>query len=140
MSEQNFNKSKIRLIVALGIFVMVMVSACTEPNTKKAKKSAGEAKVDQTNTGTELIKGEGLDLVIANCTACHSAKLIVQNRATREGWEGMIRWMQATQNLWPLGKNEEIILDYLAKNYAPDKKGRRENLKDITWYKLKLDD
>ncbi|MEL6191568.1 MAG: hypothetical protein AAFR66_05950 [Bacteroidota bacterium] len=37
--------------------------------------------------------------VIANCTSCHSSKLILQNRATKEGWEEMIRWMQQTQNL-----------------------------------------
>ena len=28
--------------------------------------------------------------VIANCTSCHSSKLILQNRATKEGWEEMI--------------------------------------------------
>ena len=48
----------------------------------------------------------------------------------------MIRWMQASQGLWDLGPNEEIIVSYLAKNYAPEKKGRRANLQDIEWYKL----
>lgn len=85
---------------------------------------------------TGLIADEGYRLVIANCTPCHSSKLITQNRATREGWENMIRWMQRKQNLWDLGEAEDEILDYLATNYAPDKKGRRENLKNIDWYKL----
>jgi hypothetical protein len=48
----------------------------------------------------------------------------------------MIRWMQATQNLWDLGANEGIILDYLAKHYAPQNTGRRAPLTDITWYEL----
>ena len=90
---------------------------------------------------TGLLDGEGLNLVIAHCTACHSAQLVTQNRADREGWKKMIVWMQETQNLWDLGTQEEAILDYLAKNYAPETVGRRNfrraPLKDIEWYELK---
>ena len=86
-----------------------------------------------------LVMDEGFEIVRGNCTPCHSAKLITQNRASREGWEKMIRWMQETQNLWPLGENESLILDYLAKNYAPVSKGRRAPLKDIEWYVLEKD-
>ncbi len=85
---------------------------------------------------TGLIDDVNLDLVISNCTACHSAKLITQNRSSREGWQSMIRWMQESQKLWDLGENEEAILDYLAKNYAPDQKGRRVPLTNIEWYEL----
>ena len=83
-----------------------------------------------------LKANDGYLLVQANCTPCHSAKLITQNRATRDGWLSMIRWMQKKQNLWELGENEDKILDYLAANYAPENKGRRENLRDIEWYTL----
>ena len=83
-----------------------------------------------------LADDPNLEVIQQNCTACHSARLIVQNRATREGWQSMIEWMQATQNLWDLGQNEEIILDYLVKNYAPESKGRRANLESIEWYRL----
>jgi len=79
---------------------------------------------------------EGLQVVIANCTPCHSSKLVIQNRATRDGWESMIQWMQETQNLWDLGTNHEIILNYLARNYAPESKGRRAYLENIEWYEL----
>ena len=44
--------------------------------------------------------------------------------------------MQETQELWDLGNNEAPILDYLAKHYGPENKGRRENLEDIEWYEL----
>ena len=82
-------------------------------------------------------EGEHRLLVIANCTGCHSGKLVTQNRATREGWQNMIRWMQATQNLKDLGADEEKILDYLAANYAPADQGRRQNLQVEEWYELK---
>ncbi len=89
-----------------------------------------------------LIYADGFDIVRGTCTACHSSKLITQNRATREGWLQMIRWMQESQGLWDLGENETVILDYLAKNYAPVETGRRANLdiKEIKWFVLQLDE
>lgn len=83
-----------------------------------------------------LIVDDNYQLVAQNCSACHSLKLVTQNSATREGWKDIIVWMQDTQKLWDLGKNEPLILDYLSKNYAPNKKGRRLNLKNIDWYEL----
>lgn len=89
-----------------------------------------------------LIFAEGFEIVRGTCTACHSAKLVTQNRATREGWEEMIRWMQAKQGLWELGANEPIILDYLSKHYAPENTGRRANIDvdAIEWYVLDLEE
>ena len=75
-----------------------------------------------------LVYADNFDIIRANCTACHSGKLVAQTRATRVGWQQMIRWMQQTQGLWDLGKNEPIILDYLAKYYAPKEVGRRANI------------
>ena len=90
---------------------------------------------------TGLVYADGFDLVRGTCTACHSAKLVTQNRATREGWQQMIRWMQETQGLWELGDNEPKILDYLAAYYAPEAIGRRANLDiaEVEWYILDLD-
>ena len=92
--------------------------------------------VEGIHSPTGLKAGEGLQLVITNCTGCHSAKLITQNRATKEGWESIILWMQATQNFWDLGDNLEPIISYLAEHYAPEEKGRRLPLRDIEWYEL----
>lgn len=85
---------------------------------------------------TGLVADVDLNLVITNCTACHSSKLIIQNRATADGWRSLIRWMQSTQNLWNLGENEEKIVAYLAKNYPPVGQGRRKPLENIEWYEL----
>lgn len=85
---------------------------------------------------TGLKDGKGLLTVVRNCTGCHSAKLITQNRMNRERWVETIRWMQNTQNLPDLGGNETVILDYLVNTYPVEKKGRREPLKDIVWYEL----
>ncbi|MDH5366526.1 MAG: cytochrome C [Cyclobacteriaceae bacterium] len=112
---------------------------------KEEKNITSSKSVQQKNAGiiqdgihleTGLIEGEGLMLVVQNCTSCHSAKMITQNRANKEGWRSMIKWMQQTQNLWDLGENEEKIIDYLSTNYPPQKKGRRATLTNIEWYNL----
>tara|TARA_Y100001956_G_scaffold80268_1_gene95121 strand:- start:705 stop:1208 length:504 start_codon:yes stop_codon:yes gene_type:complete len=103
---------------------------------KVLAKEAEEKVEDGIHLSTGLIADADYKLVIQNCTACHSAKLITQNRADKDGWLTMIRWMQAEQKLWDLGENEDKILEYLAKNYAPQEKGRRTPLKDVDWYVL----
>ena len=88
------------------------------------------------HVSTGFVDDQGMQATIQNCTSCHSAQLVTQNRMSREGWQATIKWMQETQNLWDLGKNEELILSYLAKNYAPKAQGRRKNLESIEWYEL----
>lgn len=76
------------------------------------------------------------ELVVTNCTGCHSAKLITQNRADANGWNNIITWMQETQNLWDLGEDKSRIIDYLSRNYAPEQQGRRKPLANVEWYQL----
>lgn len=127
-------------LLALFILLFVFVLNVFPPVKTKSSSTADTAVPTQAISKVEqpsiLADDPNIAIIEANCTACHSAKLIVQNRATREGWKSMIVWMQQNQKLWDLGKNEDLILDYLAKNYAPEDKGRRSNLKEIEWYSL----
>ena len=68
-----------------------------------------------------LPPGEGIDLVLENCTACHSADIIRKNHMNREAWDTTISWMQEKQGLWKLGKDRKIILDYLSKTQGVEK-------------------
>ncbi len=92
--------------------------------------------VDGVDWRSGLKIGAHWQTVRATCTACHSAKLITQNRATRQGWEDMLRWMQAEQGLPDLGEREGPILDYLSTYYAPETIGRRRVLAVEQWYEL----
>jgi hypothetical protein len=76
----------------------------------------------------DLAEAPGVEVVRRHCSICHSVALVTQSRATREGWTAIIRWMQETQGLWPLGPDEAPILDYLAANYPPRTGGRRAPL------------
>lgn len=75
-------------------------------------------------------------LVIQNCVACHSSKIVTQNKMNEKTWRKTIKWMQKTQNLWDLGINEDKIVAYLGKYYAPKKEGRRKALVIEEWYNL----
>jgi len=90
----------------------------------------------QLDRETNLVIDDRLALVKANCTACHSSKLILQSHLTRDGWRQKIRWMQRTQKLWDLGQSEPVVLDYLAKYYGPEDRafdGRRLPLPKQKW-------
>lgn len=144
-------KAIYRMLVGLfGLFAVAAIMVLyllSNPNVfEKSKPQAEYVAVVEEDDFDKIEKGihvrtgfvdaEGLMTVVNNCTNCHSAKLVIQNRMNKERWISTIRWMQETQNLWDLGKNEDIIVDYLVANYPPSKKGRREILKDIEWYVL----
>lgn len=75
---------------------------------------------------TGLIRAEGWVHVATNCVACHSAKQFLRQRGTRQTWQHVIDWMQATQGLWEFPEGvEERIVDYLATNYGPSGEWRR---------------
>lgn len=135
--------SFIGVITIMGIYIM------TDPTLSAFKNQTPEETVvaipneddyDKIENGihvrTGFIDAPGLMETVNNCTNCHSSKLVIQNHMNKEGWVATIRWMQETQNLWDLGKNEEVIVDYLVTNYPPKEMGRRENLNDIEWYNL----
>ena len=66
------------------------------------------------------------ELVRANCIACHSPKLVTQQRGTAEQWLSMIRWMQEKQNLWAFEPDvERRIVAYLAEQFPPSADRRR---------------
>jgi len=93
--------------------------------------------VNGVHVRTGFVEADGLMAVVNNCTNCHSAQLVIQNRMDRDRWIATIRWMQKTQNLWDLGENEAVIVNYLVTNYPPINKGRRQVLSNVEWYELK---
>ncbi len=117
-------------LVALLMLVLLLV-ACAEkdeavetmPGTTPEPLATSEAQIDPV-TGFKMT-GDW-ELVRGNCTACHSAKLITQQRGTAAQWLAMIRWMQKKQNLWQFDPGTEgRIIAYLAENYPPDAAQRR---------------
>ena len=127
-------------------FLMALIAltyACQpdEPEAATPPPPSNLGVVDGIDTLTGLIAEGDYLLVKSNCLACHSSKLILQNRATREGWSEMIDWMQETQGLADLGPHRGPIIDYLATYYAPgteEEMARRPGLDSVEWYILDL--
>jgi cytochrome c1 len=135
--------------IAAGVFVAreraatvpaPVVATAKPPEAPPAFDRAGAAVAAANSAGIDMTGGfveEGdFQLVRAHCTVCHSSKLVLQNRASREGWQKMIRWMQERHRLWDLGEHEPRILDYLAKHYGPVEQGRRAPIQVKDWYEL----
>ncbi len=80
---------------------------------------------------TGLKVADDWELVRNNCIACHSLKLVTQQRGDAQKWLKLIRWMQKTQNLWQFDPDTEArIIAYLAENYPPAEHGRRAAVPD----------
>lgn len=132
------------IVAAIGILLLVSNPDWTQKKITEVEPEyvaiPEQEDFDKIENGihirTGLKEADGLMAVVNNCTNCHSAKLVTQNRMNEERWIATIRWMQETQNLWDLGNNEEIIVNYLVTNYPPKNKGRREVLSNIEWYDL----
>ena len=148
---RSFYKVLIIACASIGVFVIALVYLIKNPDVSLFKSSEPNSEIvavpveeddfDKVENGihvrTGFVEAPGMMETVQNCTNCHSAKLVIQNRMNKERWKSTIKWMQETQNLWDLGKNEDIIIDYLVTNYPPQKKGRREVLSNIDWYELK---
>ena len=119
-------------VIAAALAATALLVGCSkeEPSPEPAETPVVQAEIADAEPAldptTGLIMAEDWEIVRANCTPCHSAKLVTQQRGTAEQWLTMIRWMQEKQNLWPFDENTESrIIAYLANNYAPDAARRR---------------
>ncbi|NID10616.1 hypothetical protein [Fibrivirga algicola] len=126
------------LVVILGLLITSLASFRDVPTPARTQSTlvADTVKIDPESG---LIDAPNLMLVKAQCTSCHSTKLIMQHRFTRAGWTERIRWMQKYHKLWNLGETEKPVLDYLSANYGPapaKAQGRRAPLQTPKWYSL----
>lgn len=110
----------------------VLLAACSQEAATPAPapvSAAAPAAGPAIDPATGLKMTGDWELVRSNCTACHSSKLITQQRGSAQHWLTLIRWMQQTQNLWQFDPDtEQRIITYLAKNYPPGNAQRRAAL------------
>jgi cytochrome c5 len=123
-----------RGVIAISAALALLMAACAgddspTPDDAPAAPVAAAASASALDPLTGLKMVGDWEIVRANCTACHSAKLITQQRGDAGQWLIMIRWMQEKQNLWQFDPvTEEKIIAYLATNYPPRASQRRAAL------------
>ena len=58
------------------------------------------------------------DLLIYNCSSCHSLNIIYQQRLSKERWREIILLMYTENGMKKMNKKEEErLINYLSKNY-----------------------
>jgi len=120
----------LKTLTALLLLSLTLLVACSKEhapeNTDSAPAKAVVAAEPEIDPVTGFKMTGDWELVRGNCTACHSSKLITQQRGTAQQWLTMIRWMQKKQNLWQFDPGTESrIITYLSDNYPPDAAQRR---------------
>ena len=64
-----------------------------------------------------LPPGEGREEVEASCSACHSLRMVTQQRLSRQRWNELLGWMVEEQGMAELDPaTHALVLDYLAGN------------------------
>jgi hypothetical protein len=64
----------------------------------------------------------GAQITHDTCIACHSEMIIAQQGQDREGWDDILDWMVEEMGMAELmAEDREVILDYLATHYGPDR-------------------
>ena len=108
-----------RGLACAALWLVVSTGATAQPAQPEAPSTTQTAGPGSRFDATGFPEGLGRELVVQQCTVCHSGKLVQQNRATREGWREILRWMQRSQNLWVLPPDmENRILAYLATHFG----------------------
>ena len=70
----------------------------------------------------ELPEGDGRDDVEAYCGACHSLRLVTQQRLSLDDWEAVLVTMVEEHGMSEIPlEDRTLALDYLAKHFGPDK-------------------
>lgn len=105
-----------RFLLPLAVLVISAAPATgfEPPSPFLTRPPAGE------RTGV-LPEGEGREEVAAICAACHSLRLVTQQRLSRQRWDELIDWMVAEQGMPELDVDtRQKVLDYLATNLGID--------------------
>jgi hypothetical protein len=66
--------------------------------------------------------GPGKDLFVRVCTRCHEASNSTKLRLTRRQWQGKV-YAQADRGAEASGEELDQIVEYLTRNFGPDKPG-----------------
>lgn len=73
-----------------------------------------------------LPEGKGRDTVLGYCAACHSLRLVSQQRLPQYRWEELLIVMNEKHGMPKLPpEDKEVILDYLAKQLGPPARRRK---------------
>jgi hypothetical protein len=94
----------------IGLLALAAVSSAAGAQTFTPSEESPE----------QFPAGAGRDETFYACTACHNFKLVAAQGMNRRQWDESLTWMTQRHNMPPLvGKDREVVLDYLERAYPP---------------------
>lgn len=101
------------------MLAVVVVLSLTAPHPAPAQEDEFEG----------MPPGPGREKVYYLCGACHSIKIVQQQRLSRERWDKLLVWMVEEQGMPELEANERsLLIDYLGEHYGQDRSAPAANL------------
>jgi len=89
------------------------------PGVRPQAADTAASRYDPNDEYSGLPRTEGVETVVAQCTYCHSAALVMQQRLSRERWDERVNWMIAERGMpEPDAADRKVILDYLAAHFS----------------------
>lgn len=68
----------------------------------------------------DLPPGPGREEVFYACYACHSFRIITQQRLSESTWDELMDWMVERHGMPPLSpEDRRLVVAYLAKHFSP---------------------
>lgn len=81
--------------------------------------TANAALFDPADDYWGLPRDDGVDLVAGYCIACHSLRIVMQQRASDARWRELMEWMIKKQGMAPPPEDDfEAIVRYLSENFG----------------------
>lgn len=106
-----------RLEAVLGAMMLAAVTdvACADTPAFEAPPIN-----DAENFGG-LPEGAGREIVFYQCAICHSTRIVLQQRLSRDSWDETLDWMVEEQGMAePTPEIRRTVLDYLTTHLNPD--------------------
>jgi hypothetical protein len=103
------------------------MSVSTAPAASARDASAAKPPREAAHHDTidSLPPGKGQEETFYTCAACHGTALIKQQGLSRDLWEASLQLMIERHGMAPPDEADRaLILDYLAANFPPRRKGR----------------
>ena len=111
--------ARIRGGVVFGLGLACIGGLLASPWVVRGEQLEAPPVNDAENFGG-LPEGRGRDIVFYHCAICHSTRLVLQQRLSREVWDETLDWMVEEQGMNELERGaRKMVLDYLSTYLNP---------------------
>lgn len=106
---------------AMAFFSAIFLLGCLVGAPRSNAQGAGQGPGEPERWLEQLPRGEGRDIVAANCILCHTVERIVTSHRARAAWDPLVKLM--AMRGCPIDDQQvATVIDYVSKNFGPNHK------------------